>query len=333
MRNILYILLLISGTVFGQTEFDDVTSTPSSSASDETIIVRSSTTYRTTRAVQQENLLDSIVIHLGRLDDGVDTMGVHLDTLQQHRDDIQIVTALATTYTYNATRLNVVASDGFTGHIDSLFAVDGDVVQVEEKTGAPGFDIRVTYTGVLSFNNIEIYHYYHGGALHSVHTQLWNPNTSAWVQVDEFSDEGQFDFNNIGILNGADYIDDDSVIVRLYHDDAGNPSHFIEIDYMVIKQQPSIGGAGVTDHFALQNKGTIPHAAIEDSIQIGTDTAAVHDGKINTNIQGIADNSDSITIHRDDLDSLFSLIAILIGDAENPFPAPSFSTDHQITHN
>ncbi|KKM64000.1 hypothetical protein LCGC14_1505780 [marine sediment metagenome] len=88
MRNILYILLLISGTVFGQTEFDDVTSTPSSSTSDETIIVRSGTTYRVTRAVQQDDLYDSIqistdtaAVHDGKINTNIQSAGDNSDSI------------------------------------------------------------------------------------------------------------------------------------------------------------------------------------------------------------------------------------------------------------
>ncbi|KKM03990.1 hypothetical protein LCGC14_1768900, partial [marine sediment metagenome] len=76
---------------------------------------------------------------------------------------------------------------------------------------------------------------------------------------------------------------------------------------------------GATD-IPLANEDTTIQLRIE--IDNATDTSNIQTTKINTNIQSASDNSDSITIHRDDLDSLFSLIAILIGDAENPFPAP-----------
>ena len=100
MRNILYILLLISGTVFGQTEFDDMTSTPSSSGSDQTIIVRSGTTYRITRAVQQGALYDSIqistdtaAVHDGKINTNIDDISTNSDSITIHTGDLAAILA------------------------------------------------------------------------------------------------------------------------------------------------------------------------------------------------------------------------------------------------
>ena len=155
------------------------------------------------------------------------------------------------TIVYPATTLNVVTSDGVTGDVDSVaVAADADILQVEEKTGVPGFDIQFAFAGVASFNNILLYSKYTGGAGHTVKLQLWNPALGSWMEVDEFTNETTFQLHNIPILNGSSYVDSDGEVeLRLYHPAAGNATHYIEIDYVVLRNTNDFsGGGGVTHH-------------------------------------------------------------------------------------
>jgi len=156
----------------------------------------------------------------------------------------------ALTIVYPATTLNVVTSDGVTGDVDSVaVAADADILQVEEKTGVPGFDIQFAFAGVASFNNILLYSKYTGGAGHTVKLQLWNPALGSWVEVDEFTNETTFQLHNIPILNGSSYVDSDGEVeLRLYHPAAGNATHYIEIDYVVLRATSDLGGGGGVTH-------------------------------------------------------------------------------------
>lgn len=244
--------------------------------------------------------VDSTAIHLGRLDDGVDTLAVHdtkinanIDDIENIQDSLSNVWDLASTITYDAYWVNDVSSAGITGDASALTTVgDDDTLQIEEGAGGTSFDTRVSFKTVTEFNNVQTLLKYKGGAGHEVHLELYNPNTTAWVVISMFSDQDVETFFNIPIINGADYIDGDSVIVRFEHPANGNASHYLWVDYLVLKKTPELGGGGVSSHYALSNIGTITHDDIEDTITI-------HDGKINVNI-------DSITIHREELDSLLS---------------------------
>jgi hypothetical protein len=167
------------------------------------------------------------------------------------------------TITYLGSSLNVVTSDGYTGDIDSLDAQgDADILQVEEATGNPGFDIRVTFSSVDAFNNILINCYYHAGANHEIDVDVYNPTTTNWETVYQFTDQSQFEWISIPIYNGNSYISGtDTVIVRIYHNGNGNASHYIEVDYWAINDQPIIGaGGGVTAHNNLTGLSSDDHS-------------------------------------------------------------------------
>lgn len=162
------------------------------------------------------------------------------------------------TINYPATVLDVVTSDGFSGDIDSVASpADADILQVEEATGVPGFDIQFAFDNVATFNNILLYSYYHGGAGHVIEIQLRTPGTSSWVKVDEFTDDTGFHLHNIPILDGAGYVDSDGEVeLRIYHTNPGNGSHYIEIDYLVLRATSDLsGGGGVTHHGNLTGLG------------------------------------------------------------------------------
>lgn len=178
---------------------------------------------------------------------------------------------LATTITYDANWVNDVASDGITGDATALTTVgDDDTLQIEEAVGGTSFDTRVSFKTVTEFNNVLVLLQYTGGAGHEVHIELYNPNTTAWAEIAVFSDMDVQTLFNIPIINGADYIDGDSVIVRFDHESNGIATHFLWIDYLVLQKTPGFGGAGVTSHYALSNIGNDTHDELETAISTNT---------------------------------------------------------------
>ena len=97
---------------------------------------------------------------------------------------------------------------------------------------------------------------------HSVHVELWNPGTQAWVEEYGYTDETKFTLINIPIVNGSDYVDSaGEVELRLYHDGSGIITHYIEVDYLVLRDTSDLGGGGgVTDHGNLSGLDDDDHA-------------------------------------------------------------------------
>ena len=163
------------------------------------------------------------------------------------------VDSLALTYVYTPTTLTVPTSDGYTGTVTNVQTLDGTYIQVEEATGTPGFDIRFEYTSVTDFNNVFMYLYYPGGAGHTIDVQLFNNNTLGWDTITTVTDQTGFKIIDVPVALSDDYINgSDEVTVRLYHSDAGNTAHYIQVDYAAIQLTPQLGGGGgITDHGGL----------------------------------------------------------------------------------
>ncbi|RLD56518.1 MAG: hypothetical protein DRI97_07290 [Bacteroidetes bacterium] len=163
------------------------------------------------------------------------------------------VDSLALTYIYPPDVLDVVTSDGYTGTVSDVQDLDGDVIQVEEESGDPGFEIRFEYINVTDFNNVFLYLYYHGGATHDVLIQLYNYDTLGWDTIGSFTDQTAFTIIDIPIALDTDYMNgSNESTLRIYHNGAGNTSHYIEVDYAVLRLLPQLGGGGgITDHGGL----------------------------------------------------------------------------------
>ena len=194
------------------------------------------------------------------------------------------VDSLALTYIYVPDSTNVVTSDGYTGDNTDVIALDGAYMQIEEATGTPGFEVRFTFTDVISFNNVFMYVYYHGGSGHTVGVELFNNDTLAWDIISTFTDESTWTIIDIPMALVADYINvSDEVVLRLYHYDSGITSHYLQIDYVALRQTPQLGGGGgITDHGGLTGLSDDDHVqyALADGtrgtyyIPTGTKTSA-----------------------------------------------------------
>ncbi|GAF70637.1 unnamed protein product, partial [marine sediment metagenome] len=239
MKKILFILFLIPTLIYGQDiRIVDLDAATDPDPDDITYWEEDGVAKNITKELLQETVTDSLAEHIILINDNI--------------TDIENLQELATTITYNANWVNDVNSDGITGDASALTTVgDNDTLQIEEATGATPIDTRVSFKNVTEFNNVQIVERYQGGAGHEMHVELYNPTTTAWVVIDAFSDQDNETFLNIPIINGADYIDGDSVIVRLEHENNGIASHYLWVDYLVLKKTPEMGGGGVSSHYAL----------------------------------------------------------------------------------
>lgn len=148
---------------------------------------------------------------------------------------------------------------------------DGNSYDVSEVTGAPGYDIQVTFTGITAgheANKIQVNIDYNGN--HSVSVQLEKApfDGSAWDTIDTFTNTfGSFKFFNFEIGgNITDYVNSGTSKLRFNHLPSGNPSHDILIDFASLKDDSS-GGGGITSHPAMSNNAWLV-AGHESSIGI-----------------------------------------------------------------
>ncbi len=208
MKRLLYILLLINGTVFGQTEFGDVTSTPSSATSDETIIVRSGTTYRVTRAVQQDDLYDSIqistdtaAVHDGKINTNIQSAGDNSDSIDASGVLIDAnVSDISTTSGNLTTEINNSA-----GTAGMIITFDGDTMTVTSK----GTIMKFTKTSGTTVDTDPPYYLYGecGNLGYDTVSTIYNESIT-WNTPDTADFKVTVDLFN-AVITGVYHIDDE----------------------------------------------------------------------------------------------------------------------------
>ena len=162
------------------------------------------------------------------------------------------VDGLVLTEVYVPDSTTVTTSDGYTGTNADVVGLDGLYMQIEEASGAPGFDVRFEYVDVTTFNNIMLYVKYTGGSGHTVNVQLFNNDTLAWDTIGSFTDQTDWTLITLTVAIDDDYINgSDEVTLRLYHAASGNTSHSLQVDNVVLRNLPILGmggGGGSSDH-------------------------------------------------------------------------------------
>lgn len=113
---------------------------------------------------------------------------------------------------------------------------DGNVYQVPEVTGVPGFDIEFNFTGVREISGFVSMIRYVGSATHVVTLRLQN---YVDVQEDSFltipSSGTVYSYRTVLIPDDTKYIDSSgNAQMILYHDSNGNASHDVYIDYIAL---------------------------------------------------------------------------------------------------
>ena len=118
---------------------------------------------------------------------------------------------------------------------------DGNIVDVTEVTGVPGFDVQFTFTSVTDFCEIGISAYYVGSATHVAEIQIYDYTNTTWRTLYTLPGTSMgfnYRFSDLPIpvaTRQADYINgSDEVLIRFYHPTTGNASHDLYIDYVSI---------------------------------------------------------------------------------------------------
>jgi len=152
------------------------------------------------------------------------------------------VLAMLTPDIYACASLTATTGSIAAGAHTDLHAVGGTTVQVNEVTGAPGFDIRAAFTGVDGITDIYVHGYY--TATHTVTLELYNYDTTSWDVVITFPTSGTaMTLLSASIADGSPYFDGGgNAVVRFYHAASGNITHRLYLDYLALSH--TTGGTG-----------------------------------------------------------------------------------------
>ena len=122
-----------------------------------------------------------------------------------------------------------------TGTIADIQALnDGNVLIVNEASGAPGMLFDMEFSNVTSIQGLVFKGYYSGSTSHWVEIQLYNYLTTTFDIFMTFSNGNGMNYRYIEIPDGSPYISDGNSIMRAYHPSAGTPTHDLFIDYAAV---------------------------------------------------------------------------------------------------
>jgi hypothetical protein len=156
---------------------------------------------------------------------------------------------------YNATAISAIVGTVDAGDLNSTFFIDGDMFNVSEVVGVPGMQISINFTDVDPAAEslwILFYGLYDGNLNHNFDIEVWNFETSAWVEDSHIPDMAAFDWINstiypIRIPN--EFLSDGEVRIRLDHESAGNINHDLFIDYVRLQAFSPLESAAETFQF------------------------------------------------------------------------------------
>lgn len=111
---------------------------------------------------------------------------------------------------------------------------DGNVFQVPEVTGAPGFDIDLDFSNVESISGFVSHIWYNGSATHDVVLRAHDYSAVADDDYLLIPTSNVFGYRTVLIPDGKKYVDRGSAQLSLTHVSSGNASHDVFIDYIAI---------------------------------------------------------------------------------------------------
>lgn len=156
---------------------------------------------------------------------------------------------------------NATSSFNFSGITNKTLSntsiADGSTFDVIESSTA-GVDLRVNFTGVTSFDYIDMREKYSGVVANTLTLSLWNYNTSAWDTVETFMLQSVYVTSSSFILqNPYLNVSNGSVVqARLTGPAVALSVNQLLVDYLVLRSNTgasgaSLDGSGITNAIAL----------------------------------------------------------------------------------
>ncbi len=116
---------------------------------------------------------------------------------------------------------------------DMQTLLDGNVYQLPEVTGTPGFDLEINFTDVPRVKGIVFRGYYSGSTTHYVELQIRNYNTSTDDTIIRIDTAATYNYRTILIPNDTDFINSSNQSqLTFYHPMSGNAAHDLYLDFV-----------------------------------------------------------------------------------------------------
>lgn len=131
--------------------------------------------------------------------------------------------------------LSLVVGTSSDGISDIQTMNDGNEYHIDEVTGAPGTDLRITFNNVLRFANVVYNAYYESvSSTHTVLMEIYNYETQAWDAYTTIQPGLGYNYRYFDVPDYAAYIQDATVQIKFVHELAGSATHDFYIDYIAL---------------------------------------------------------------------------------------------------
>lgn len=176
------------------------------------------------------------------------------------------LTANTTTYTANSVALtNGVYVSGSVTDIQTYGDyITGGYYNFTDGTGSgPAWILDVDFLGVVDFNRVILNINYTQNSGHTIYVQLYNTNSSTWDSIGSYNGlSGYYQFA-LAVIESTNYVSGGTVLLRLYHNNAGNALHETRVDYIALEKstQGPQGPKGLTGATGPEGNANTANAA------------------------------------------------------------------------
>jgi len=135
---------------------------------------------------------------------------------------------------YPITNRTIYGTETGGNNIGNLSYYDGQSFNVTEIAGSNPLEVRINFTGIVTFDNILIRERYDGGSGHEIDVELWNYVDGIWDNYFEITDQSQLtQLPAIPVPDSTEHISGNVVMLRFNHvTTPGNTQHKFYIDYV-----------------------------------------------------------------------------------------------------
>lgn len=117
------------------------------------------------------------------------------------------------------------------GVVADVATIGGNVVDVTEVIGAPGFDIVFDWTGVVGTpRSIRLVGYYAGGDNHGPQCQVYDYVAAGWTALETFYD--MTNVHTFSFPSNGRFVSAGAMSLRFYHAAGGIGTHHMFVDYL-----------------------------------------------------------------------------------------------------
>ncbi len=133
-----------------------------------------------------------------------------------------------------ASEIVLMVAGSFTGGVtDTQVLNDGNLLEIQESGGTPGFDLHLRFDNVIRFSGLLFKALYKPGT-HHVEVHLFNYETGTFDEWMTIQQTEGMNYRFIDIPDSEKYIKNSSVVFGFDHVPGGTASHRFFVDYVAL---------------------------------------------------------------------------------------------------